>query len=211
MTQVGEPVAPPGVDAPEPEPDKPEPCKRIYLHAFRGERSREFVADFNAKLVAAKNGQGAGPTITEVLIWSGHVGVSFEAQSPIYGFNPKVGAGQSVVDVVEQLKARAVPYPGTVTDDSAVFGEARQRGLKVVTIEYIYPESRYLEIKAKCDAERGSSQYRYSFPGGGGDCNCATFPARIGLPVPEATGNMKNYMPAAEAAPTPQKKGKCDG
>jgi hypothetical protein len=208
----GEPVSQGGGDASEQEPEeeKSEPCKRIYLHAFGGERDHQFVRDFKAKLSAEKQGSGPGPSIMEVLIWSGHVGVSFEAASPIYGFNPKVEAGAKTFAIVEQLKERQVPFPGTVSDDTDVFNAARQRGLKVVTIEYVYPESKYQELKAKFDAERGSCQYKYSFPGGGGDCNCATFPALVGLPVPR-NGNMRDYMPIVEAMPTPQKKGKCDG
>ncbi len=208
--EVGEPVAPPGVDPPESEPEseEKEPCKRIYLHAFRGDRTPSFLDSFNAKVDAARNHQGPDPTMVEVLIWSGHVGVSFEATSPIYGFNPH--GSDPVVTILEKLKA-GDPYPGAVTDDTAAFDEAKQRGLPVVTIEFVYPESRYNEIKAKFDAEKSSTAYNYSFPGGGGDCNCATFPARVGVPVPEATGNMKLYMAAIQKMATPQRRGQCEG
>jgi hypothetical protein len=144
----------------------------------------------------------------EVLLWSGHVGVSFEGQSPIYGFNPK--SEDAVTVVVETLKGGG-SYPGQVTDDTAIFGAAKQRGVPVVTIEFVYPESRYNEIKAKFDAEKSSTTRLYSFPGGTGNCNCATFPARIGIPVPEGSGNMKLYIPAMQKAPSPQRRGRCDG
>src|SRR5215471_5601992 len=152
-----------GTEPPEPEQEKKEPCKRIYLHAFGGGRSREFLDTFNAKLDAARNGTGPEPTTVEVLLWSGHVGVSFESQSPIYGFNPQATA--SVVTVIEKLKAHEA-FPGHVTDDTSAFDAAKAGGLEVVTVEFIYPESRYNEIKAKFDAEKGSTAYNYSFPNG---------------------------------------------
>lgn len=209
MTDMGEGIA---VSVPEPpeqeEESKKEPCKRIYLHAFRGDRSQAFMADFNAKMQSHRDGTGPPPSMEEVLLWSGHVGVSFESQSPIFGFNPNPTDPMHVV--LDKLKA-GDGYPGHVTDDTSTFEAAKSRGLSVVTIEYVYPESKYNEIKARFDAERSASSYDYSFPGGSGDCNCATFPARLGIPIPEATGNMKFYMAAMQQADTPRRMGDCEG
>lgn len=208
MTEIGEGI---GISLPEPPSnEKKEPCKRIYLHAFRGDRSPAFLDEFERKRQQSEAGTGPGPTFTECLIWSGHVGVSFEAQSPIYGFNPNPPPTEAIHEVLDKLKGKKA-YPGHVTDDTAVFDDAKRRGLSVVTIEYVYPESEYDEIKGQFDAEKSSCSYDYSFPGGAGGCNCATFPARIGVPVPEPTGNMRFYMKAAEQAAKVQKMGDCEG
>ena len=209
MTDMGEGIAVSLPGLPEQEPEiKKEPCKRIYLHAFRGDRSPAFLSDFNAKMQADRDGTGPPPTMEEVLLWSGHVGVSFESQSPIYGFNPDPRDPMHVV--LDKLKA-GDGYPGHVTDDTSTFDAAKGRGLPVKTIEYVYPESRYDEIKALFEGEKSGSKYNYSFPGGAGDCNCATFPARLGIPIPEGTGNMKFYMPAMQQAETPRRMGICEG
>ena len=202
--EIGEPVSPP---LPTPPAEKPEPCKRVYLHAFSGPRDKVFLIAFKLKLENSKEG-GPEPTLDEVLIYTGHVGVSFEAQSPIYGFNPDSGS-EPVHQVLDTLKGQG-SYPGHVTDDTSVFNKAKGMGLTVVVIEYVYPESDYNELKARFDAEKASTNLRYGFPGGG-DCNCATFPGRIGLPVPEGTGNMRLYMPAAASALSPRRMGLCDG
>jgi hypothetical protein len=209
MTELNEPVGvavPPDTSDPD---GKKEPCKRIYLHAFRGDRSQAFLDDFNRKVADNRAGTGPGPTFDECLLWSGHVGISFEAESPIYGFNPD-GGSEPIFTVLDKLKGKK-SYPGHVTDDSKVFGDAKSRGLSVLKIEYIYPESRYNEIKKNFDAEKSSCTWHYSFPGGSGGCNCATFPQRIGIKVPEGSGNMKLYMQAMQAEPTPQRMGDCTG
>jgi hypothetical protein len=193
-----------GVDPNRYTPEK-EPCRRIYLHAFRGDRSKEGVQAFKDKLKAEQSGQGPGPTLTECLLYTGHVGISFEAKSPIYGFNPKISEGPvyAAIDALKNKKG----YPGEVTDDTDAFNQTSQ---PVYTIEYVMPKSQYDEIKAEFDKERAKSEFDYSFPNGGGDCNCATWPARIGIPLPEGTGQMKEYIKAMQQAESPQFLGPCE-
>src|SRR5262249_5419682 len=163
----------------------------IYLHAFRGNKDTAWVAAFKKRLALSESEGTPGPSGDECLVYTGHVGISFEAQSPIYGFNPNTGS-DPVSQVIKTLKLREA-YPGQVTDDTGAFSLAGSLGLTVLTIEYIYPESRYNEIKAAFEAQRGGTDYRYSFPLGKGDCNCATWPAMIGIPIPTANGDMTIY------------------
>ena len=214
MPDAGESIAA-EVDTPEPtEEEKKEPCKRIYLHAFRGDRSTEFLVAFKRKIADAKQHGLPGPSEVECLVYTGHVGLSFEADSPILGFNPETGS-DPIWLVFDKLKGTAdvskASYPGRITDDTAVFDAAKQRGLTVVKTEYVYPESQYNAIKQQFDQHRAGTSLQYNFPGGSGDCNCATFPAQIGIPVPEATGILKDYIPAMSSGPAKKQMGDCEG
>lgn len=212
MSELGEPVFVGMVQTPEDPGDKPEKCKRIYIHAFRGDRSPSGMGEFQAKLEAGKAGTGPGPTGTDCLLYTGHVGISFDADSPIYGFNPNTGTEPSwqVIENLKDKKTSRPPYPGIVTDDTSVFSAAKSRNLPVIKVELVYPESRYNEIKQRFDAERARSEYFYSFPGRGGDCNCATWPGRIGIAIPEGSGIMSKYVEAASSAESPRKLGLCE-
>ncbi|WPB78299.1 hypothetical protein KYC5002_03900 [Archangium violaceum] len=180
----------------EAEPANP---KRIYLHAFRGNRNKEFIGEFNSKLAAKKNNEGPGPEEWECLVYTGHVGVSFEALKPIYGFNPNTG-DDPVHVVMANLKAQKA-YPGKVTDDTKAFDEAAKKQLEIVSIEYVCSKEAYNEIKAAFDKEKGATKLCYSFPTGAGDCNCATWPVNIGVPLPSANGNMVHYIEAMKESP----------
>ncbi len=66
------------------EPAKP---KRIYLHAFQGDRTDEFTQKFDMILEANEKG-GDSPSEALCLVYTGHVGVSFDSPSnTIYGGN----------------------------------------------------------------------------------------------------------------------------
>lgn len=214
MTQLGEGVNVGVVTAASVDSDqsKPEKCHHVFLHAFRGDRSPEGVARFLQSLDAAKAGTGPGPSDTDCLLYTGHVGISLDAQQPIYGFNPSTGAKPSW-QVMEDLKSKDAdrpPYPGKVSDDSAVFAAASAKGLQVIVLELVYPESRFNQIKERFEAEKAGSHLHYSFPGGGGDCNCATWPMKLGLLIPELSGVMKKYIAAMANAETPRKLGICE-
>jgi hypothetical protein len=216
MTQLGEGVAVGVVTevevAKSDEPKKKDKCKRIYLHAFRGDRSRDAMDAFDAKLEDGRTGEGPGPSGVECLLYTGHVGISFEADSPIYAFNPDTGAEPSwqVIENLKKNQASSKPYPGAVTDDTAVFSAAKARGLSVAKLEIVYPESKFNEIKQRFDAEKGKSDYHYSFPGRGGDCNCATWPRKLGVFIPEGSGVMKAYVEALGKTESPHKMGVCE-
>ena len=128
------------------------------------------------------------------------MGISFEAKSPIYGFNPDTGS-LSGWEVIKQLKEKGEvrdPYPGVVIDDSKVFNMATSKKLNYKILEYVFPESKYEEIHSKFKAAQSRSGFTYSFPGQGGDCNCATWPKKIGIPIPGGNGAMKVYMSTFE-------------
>jgi hypothetical protein len=179
--------------------EEPANPKRIYLQAFRGNRDKGYIGLFRSKLEANKNNEGPGPTEWECLVYTGHVGVSFEALTPIYGFNPSTGH-ELVHMVMETLKAKKA-YPGKVTDDTPAFELGSSYGLEIIRIEYVCSEEAYNKIKAAFDKEKASTKLCYSFPGGAGDCNCATWPANIGVPLPSVNGNMVHYMEAMQNAP----------
>ncbi len=81
------------------------------------------------------------------------------------------------------------------------FTVATDHKLTIVRIEYVCSEDAYNKIKEAFDKEKSKTDLKYSFPKGAGDCNCATFPARIGLPIPSTNGRMQLYMEAMEKAP----------
>lgn len=128
---------------------KKEKCKRIYLHAFSGARDIVSVMQFKASMEMHKRAGTNGPSGDECLLYTGHVGISFETKSPIYGFNPDTGDLPGWL-VIERLKEKAgayEPYPGVVTDDTSVFNKAKALNLKYKILEYIYPEKEFNELK----------------------------------------------------------------
>lgn len=209
MSEIGESPHVAIPQGPEEKEQKKEPCKRIYLHAFSGCRERAFLESFKSRLELNKSDGTPGPSGDECLVYTGHVGISFEAQSPIYGFNPSTGS-DPVSEVIRKLKAEEA-YPGQVTDDTSAFSLARSFGLTVETIEFVYPESRYNELKAAFEAQKSGTKYRYSFPSGAGDCNCATWPGKIDIPIPSANGNMKVYIVAMKSSEKVRRMGECEG
>lgn len=191
--QIGEGVA---VIAPRNDEEKKEPCKRIYLHAFQGARDAPSMAAFLLSMEIHKENGTQGPSAEECLLYTGHVGVSFNAKSPIYGFNPDTGdlPGWKVIEQLKDKKSSFAPYPGIVTDDSVVFNMAKAKKLDYRILEYVFPESQYNLIYAAFNKARAKTGLTYSFPGQGGDCNCATWPQTIDIPIPAASGIMRIYI-----------------
>jgi len=66
-------------------------CKPITVVTFRGDRTGAFGAAIRRKLDDEKHGRGPGPTILECLLFAGHTGVSLDAGTVVYGFNPDAG------------------------------------------------------------------------------------------------------------------------
>jgi hypothetical protein len=182
------------------------PCRTITVFAFRGARFRPFVTAFLKATQDAKNGIGAGPTPLDCLLFAGHTGVSTDGGTTVYGFNPN-GANLPAWQVMERLKNREA-LPGLVSDDKAVFTAAQQRGLALLTIEIILPEPRFEDFRTRLDAERVRSQYSYGFPDGDGDCNCATWLERLGLPL--LTGYMDEFVVLSGISVLPRRRfGRC--
>lgn len=71
----------------------------------------------------------------------------------------------------------------STADDINIFAAARSHPLTVVSFQIVLPEPQFQDFQRKLDAERQSSNYSYAFPDGDGDCNCATWLERSGLPL----------------------------
>lgn len=197
LMQVGEGVA---IIVDNKDDKKKEKCKRIYLHAFSGARDVASVMAFKTAMSAHRQAGTNGPSGDECLLYTGHVGISFDAKTPIYGFNPDTGdlPGWLVIERLKEKAASFEPYPGVVTDDTSVFNKAKALGLTYKILEYVYPEPEFNEIKTAFNKSRIKTGLTYSFPGQGGDCNCATWPQEIGLALPHSNGMMKEYIASFE-------------
>jgi len=99
-------------------------------------------------------------------------------------------------------------FSGVVRDDTAVFAAARSRGLKVLSFGVVLPEPVFHNFQTALDAERQNSQYSDGLPDGDGDCNCATWLERLGLPL--LTGFMTEFTALAGIRSYPQRRfGRC--
>jgi hypothetical protein len=181
-------------------------CRTIKVTTFRGDRSRRFVSGFLKALDDEKNGWGAGPTILDCLLIAGHVGVSTDGGTTIFGFNPDSGR-VPVWQWMDRLK-NGDAFPGVVRDDTAVFATARKHGLPVQSLEVILPDPRFQDFVTRLDLERKNGQYTYGFPNGDGDCNCITWLERLGLPL--LTGRMDEFIRLPGIVNCPSRRfGKC--
>jgi hypothetical protein len=165
------------------------PCRTVVVSAFRGDRSRAFAKAVLDALDDERHGRGAGPTALECLLFTGHAGVSTDGNVTVSGFNPTPGPFPMwrLMDGLRNGEA----FPGAVTDDTVVFATARQRGLPILSFEVALPDTGFLDLVARLDAERRRSQYSYGFPDGNGDCNCITWLERLGLPL--LTGRLDEF------------------
>lgn len=171
--------------------------KNIYLIGFRGTGFR------NLKF-----------TTEPGLIRAGHVGFFFEGQpEKIYGFHPTTGAVETLGGdnaVIEWLKEHN-SLPGTVQDDLEIFlraytlarlGERTDVWQIAIPVEdEIFEQIRTTVVQWYTDKK----EFTYAFPpleGLPSDTvdNCATFPRRLGLPLPEPTGQLFRYMEVLENA-----------
>ncbi len=155
---------------------------------------------------------------------TGHVGYKLKDKGPIYGFGPNVSDEIPHHKIIESLK-QGERYPGQITNDTDVFRAVATNpavgrdGNPQVVIEQKIPFLRPQFERIKKEHNRllaagPSTEVLYGFPsrksaGEGISAssdgkepvfNCATFPKRLGIPIPEKTGNMRKYMtPLAEA------------
>jgi hypothetical protein len=142
-------------------------------------------------LIDQQHGQGSGPTPLDCLLYAGHTGVSVDSDvNVIWGFNPDTG--QDPLWLVMLNLRNRVAYPGVVTDDTQVFVEAKKKKLRVRTFDVILPDPAFNRFEQKLVAERRRSQFRYGFPNGDGDCNCATWLERLALPL--ISGSMYEFV-----------------
>lgn len=141
------------------------------------------------------DGRGRDLSIQECLLYAGHVGIAFSADRPIYGFKPKCEPG-SIAKTLDALLDSQTAFPGVVSDDTEVFAEAERRKLGVVRKQYDLTEDEYDAVESIFKRELQQSGFMYCFPGGPGDCNCATWPEKLGLRIPHQSGQMKAYVEA---------------
>ena len=152
-------------------------CRIITVHTFRGDRTMPFRQRLFGALDDERNGRGPGPSETDCLLFTGHTGVSTDADRVIYGFNPDRG-NDAIWQVMQRLRSGAA-YPGIVRDDTAVFAAAQQQGLIVLRFAVALSPKSYQTFRRKL--KLGPSKYSYGFPDGDGDCNCTTWMERFGL------------------------------
>lgn len=165
--------------------------KRIYLIGFRGtgSRSEQFKRE-------------------PLLIRVGHVGFAFEGdENRVYGFHPTLQAAQAVGDdetVIAWLK-RQNTLPGLIHDDTAIFRRAHELArdnarTTVWQMTLSVPDDEFDRIQNLTllwYTER--KEFTYSFPAEEllpDRDNCATFPRRLGLALPEETGQLFLFVAA---------------
>ncbi|WP_218921411.1 PAAR domain-containing protein [Burkholderia sp. MSMB2157WGS] len=151
--------------------------------------------------------------------YTGHVGYSLDGGKTIWGFGPATGDA-SLAEVFTHLKGSG-SYPGMITADQDAFiaiaknpMAARGGGGALQTVyEQKIPvtQEQYESILAAHEelvARGPMDDIRYQWPPQSGEWpanhyNCATFPGRLGIPIPEGTGKLQNYMPELEKVGTP--------
>ncbi len=137
---------------------------------------------------------------TEPIIYSGHVGISFDGGKSIYGFIPFT-PGFSNAEVIALLKQHK-SFPGQVVEDAAAFRLARDlahQGYRtyVQAQPISIPSAEFEKIKDQIldEVESGPLQDKpYAFPGPQGCYNCATWLASHGIPIPEFSGNLRIFI-----------------
>jgi hypothetical protein len=106
----------------------------------------------------------------------------------------------------KNLKA-GVTYPGVIKNDKDFFGLAYESGFSVIEAPVLLPEESFYAIRDWYIANKNPMEtIRYGFPRNADDWNvclfnCATFPSYRGIPIPETTGNLRDYFPALEKMP----------
>jgi hypothetical protein len=171
-------------------------CQIVTVHTFLGDRTPAFGQGFFTALDDERNGRGPGPSGLDCLLFTGHTGVSTEADKAICGFNAD-GGTDPIWQVIQRLRNGGA-YPGVVRDDTAVFAASQQRGLTLLTFDIALSPSSFRAFQRKLTAERTNGQYRYGFPDGDSDCNCTTWLERLGLPL--LTGRMSEFTAVAGVA-----------
>jgi hypothetical protein len=150
------------------------------------------------------------------------VGISVDGGKTIIGFTPDRPADMDMAEFMRSLFAHDA-FPGIVGDDTRVFERARQKAKSGWNTEPISVVE-LVDKPAKIDVARqvakmsgmkpGEHGLGYSFPkptptdgehfapsnGYDAACvrNCATFPEKVGVAIPEPSGNLGSYMPELE-------------
>jgi len=142
-----------------------------------------------------------------LLIRAGHVGFAFEGdEERIFGFHPTDAAARAIGDpeaVIAWLK-KLNTLPGTLQDDTAIFRRAHELAkggarTQVWQMPIEVSNEAFERIKNLTMLwYTEETTFLYSFPPEAllpDRDNCATFPRRLGLPLPEPTGQLLYYVP----------------
>jgi len=163
----------------------------------------------------------------DYLIFAGHIGVSLDGGSTIYGFTPVAPEGMPGEIVKAHLHNHTMTFPGALKDDKTHFELAEEcatnRGWDTETtvverdIDTTAAATMLQRLQELAGMQPGAHGVYYSFPlvdeedgkwfkdtpgpdgkiiRGEAQANCATFPAHIGVELPEKSGNLRYYMPA---------------
>lgn len=183
----------------------------------------EFPSDVEAEVVMFKGNQvnltvNTGPGME----WYGHVGVRVPTSGislgPIYGFTPRTSLLATNGSELGRRLVNGVSFPGQVNDDTHYFAEAADSSWGYTFLFLPVSSSQHHNISdVLADlAGREDQGIQYALPpdwvglhnhsqcaeNWGSDCfNCATFPAFVGLPVPDNQGILSSYIIHAAADP----------
>lgn len=153
------------------------------------------------------------------LIRAGHVGFAFEdAPEEIYGFHPSAEAVERAGGeaAVFQLLIRGDVIDGTLQIDTEIFkraAELAELGARtpVWQLEISVTEDELERIRSQALEWYNTQQvFQYAFPRRTTPLtderdNCATFPRRLGIPLPEQSGQLSWYIEAMMAHGEPWK------
>jgi hypothetical protein len=160
---------------------------------------------------------------TDPLLFAGHVGLSVDGGKTIIGFTPQKPAAMEMPDFLASLFHHDA-YPGIVDNDTAVFERAREHARQFGWNTEPVSAVELVDKPAKLDTAKkvakmsgmnpGEHGMGYSFPlkepeAGShfaasnkypAECvsNCAAFPEKVGVPIPEPSGNLGRYIPELE-------------
>ena len=163
----------------------------------------------------------------DYLIFAGHVGISVDHGTKIYGLTPLAPEGMKREQVIAHLHNHTMTFPGLVKDDKHHFDFAiecaNELGWDTDVVTAMRPITTVREAEIKDELERlegmiaGTHGIYYSFPlsdavegkyfvdtpgpngkivKGEAQAVCSTFPAKIGIELPEQSGNIRYFMPA---------------
>lgn len=148
------------------------------------------------------------------LIRAGHVGVAFEGnEGNIYGFSPTQSAVEQAggIDHALELLKSGASLAGALQVDSWVFARANQlaqlgAATTVWQVVYDVSDEQFNKVRARTlEWYTEQRQAEYAFPLKPGEPsrhplthNCATFPAELGISLPEETGKLEYYIAELE-------------
>jgi RHS repeat-associated protein len=169
----------------------------VQLFAFRG-------TGFRSVQYSSENG----------LIRAGHVGISFDGGKTIYGFHPSEYSLSQFAseDAALSYLKNGGSLPGQVYNDTALFLRAEQLangGARTTVYQLTIPaattELNSIRTSVLSQvANPSTTTSLYSFPAiengipymPAGCNNCATWPQTLGIPIPNLSGQIKDYIEA---------------